>query len=295
MTYSEKHHSGFFMVAEEAMRKIASSFEEPWATRAAMLAYFTLMRKANLRGSTSFEDRLASMAKDMALPYREAQRAIGLLESIGLVDVERRAIDGTHAKLPSIYSVRTLLPDAATSMPDAMTLCPHAITSMPDAGTLGGDGLREQSPHLFQELSQELLQEPHKEPSSASDDAFNRFWNAYPLKVGKKPAKQAWKKIKPLPDIEVILRSLEESKEKLWKDERFIPHPSTWLNKERWNDEIPNHRINGSTNNMDAAERDKAKTGLDYEVDWAGLDIIAKIKREHELNGTKPEEDDIPF
>jgi|GEM_PF-2728215 len=135
------HHSGFFRVPEDGLRKIAAAFEEPWASRAATLAYITLLRKANLRGSVKFEDRLASMANDMALPYREAQRAIRLLESIHLVEVERRNIEGTKAKLPSIYTVATLLPDATTSCPDA--------------GTLGEDGLRGQSPHLYQEHIQE--------------------------------------------------------------------------------------------------------------------------------------------
>jgi hypothetical protein len=72
-------------------------------------------------------------------------------------------------------------------------------------------------------------------------------------------------RLRNLACIEVILRSVEESKAKLWSEERFIPHPTTWLNEERWNDEIPNHRFNGNNSHMDAAERDKAKTGYDYE------------------------------
>lgn len=135
-------HTGFFRVSEEAMRKIATSFEEPHAIRAAMLAYITLCRKANLRNSAIFEDRLISVAQDMALPYREAQNAIRLVEEIGLVKIERRTMPGTSAKLPSIYHVQTLLPDA-------MTLLPDAITS-------GEDGLHSTSPHHSQERTQEL-------------------------------------------------------------------------------------------------------------------------------------------
>lgn len=71
---------------------------------------------------------------------------------------------------------------------------------------------------------------------------FDRFWLAYPRKISKKKASQAWLKIKPDGGlVEEILKKLEYYKltEQWSKDNgQFIPHPTTWLNQERWNDEI---------------------------------------------------------
>jgi hypothetical protein len=137
-----KPHLGFFRVSEEAMRKIAVSFENPSATRAAMLAYVTLCRKANLRNTTTFDDRLVNMAQDMAFPYREAQSALKLLESIGLVVIQRRKVAGTKENAPNVYTVITLLPDATTLRRGARTS--------------GEDGLCGTSPHLTQEQIQSI-------------------------------------------------------------------------------------------------------------------------------------------
>lgn len=73
-------------------------------------------------------------------------------------------------------------------------------------------------------------------------DHFEAFWKEYPRKVSKKKAEQSWLKINPTPSIvQKIMASLATHRESpQWKkdDGMFIPHPTTWLNQERWNDEI---------------------------------------------------------
>ena len=69
-------------------------------------------------------------------------------------------------------------------------------------------------------------------------DHFERFWKAYPKKVGRKPAQKKFSTLKE----EVMPKIFEElEKQKLSKQwrEGFIPNPLTWLNQERWNDETP--------------------------------------------------------
>lgn len=66
---------------------------------------------------------------------------------------------------------------------------------------------------------------------------FERFWNAYPRKVGKLTAAQAFYRVK-IP-LQTLLRAIEiQAETKQWKqdDGQFIPHPSTWLNQQRWED-----------------------------------------------------------
>ena len=69
---------------------------------------------------------------------------------------------------------------------------------------------------------------------------FERFWQAYPRKVGKQAALKAWDKTKP--NIEEVLIALEWQKEtdQWYKNGgQFIPNPSTYLNQHRWEDERP--------------------------------------------------------
>lgn len=75
----------------------------------------------------------------------------------------------------------------------------------------------------------------------ADSEDFNRFWEACPRKTAKGAAKTAWAKLHPDAElVERILAALERQKvsDQWTRDEgRFIPHPATWLNQERWEDE----------------------------------------------------------
>ena len=138
----QREHRGYFRVSEEAMRVIHRKLDEPSAVRNAQNVYVTFCRKANLRGRTTFEDRLVSVAQDAAMQYRETQRAVKLLEGIGLLRVQRRRITGTKANAPSIYTIVTMLPQATTSEHEATTSWE--------------DSVRGTSPQLSQEQIQSI-------------------------------------------------------------------------------------------------------------------------------------------
>lgn len=70
------------------------------------------------------------------------------------------------------------------------------------------------------------------------DVSFERFWEAYPRKVGKKAAWASWKKARDKPSIERILQAVQVAKQtRKWR-EGIIPNPTTWLNQGRWADEV---------------------------------------------------------
>lgn len=76
-------------------------------------------------------------------------------------------------------------------------------------------------------------------PARAKSDGFDRFWEAYPKKVGKEAARKAFKQVKA--PLESLLTAIERQKcGDQWTTEngRFIPNPVTWLNQERWQDEV---------------------------------------------------------
>lgn len=66
---------------------------------------------------------------------------------------------------------------------------------------------------------------------------FERFWKVYPRKVGKGQALKAWNTAVRKADPESIIEGAERYP---WpEDPSFVPHASTWLNGQRWEDELP--------------------------------------------------------
>lgn len=74
-------------------------------------------------------------------------------------------------------------------------------------------------------------------------DRFTRFWTAYPRKTAKEAALKAFAKLKP---DETLLQTMLEALDR-WKASdqwtrdggQFVPHPATWINGKRWEDEVP--------------------------------------------------------
>ena len=73
------------------------------------------------------------------------------------------------------------------------------------------------------------------------DQRFDMFWSQYPRKTNKVAARRAWDKAKPDDTlIDTMLRAISVQRlSRQWQNPELIPHASTWLNGERWNDELP--------------------------------------------------------
>jgi hypothetical protein len=83
--------------------------------------------------------------------------------------------------------------------------------------------------------------ESKKTPSATAPPSqeFLTFWAAYPRRVGKQDAIKAFTKARRLASMEDILAGIETLKREVrGKDPNFTPHPSTWLNAGRWEDEV---------------------------------------------------------
>ena len=95
---------------------------------------------------------------------------------------------------------------------------------------------------IKQETKNKVIKKQNKELNELQEKQFDKFWQAYPKKVSKKQAQKSWKKINPSLELfEKILKALEMVKQtEQWKKDngKYVPYPATWLNQERWNDEI---------------------------------------------------------
>lgn len=72
------------------------------------------------------------------------------------------------------------------------------------------------------------------------ENEFDKFWEAYPkhTNTSKKEAYKKFCKALEKTDIETILNAIENQKKTRQWIEGFIPMATTWLNQERWEDEV---------------------------------------------------------
>ena len=90
---------------------------------------------------------------------------------------------------------------------------------------------------LDKEEEVEVEEDKEKHKTYGAGEDFEKFWTAYPRTSGvsKANAKKAWRNTKGVP-VETILEAVGWCKRHEWegKEQKYIPHPSTWLNGKRW-------------------------------------------------------------
>jgi len=111
---------------------------------------------------------------------------------------------------------------------------------------------KEEETSKDKEQSKELSR-PTACPVPPSLDRFSDFWQAYPRKIAKTVAQRAWTKLKLDSLAEFILADITRRRldDPSWSEIQYIPHPATYLNQRRWEDEIdtragrsPKKRVN---------------------------------------------------
>jgi len=73
--------------------------------------------------------------------------------------------------------------------------------------------------------------------SSATPPGFDAFWDEYPRRVGKQAALKAWAKAVKNTSALVILGGALRLAQDPNREDQFTPHPATWLNEGRWEDD----------------------------------------------------------
>ena len=96
---------------------------------------------------------------------------------------------------------------------------------------------------IEKEIETETEGEGEIPPNSPPAGDFEKFWAVYPKKVGKQAARKAFERIKGVP-VETMIRAVEYQRStEQWRKNNgeFIPHPTSWLNRGGWEDEIPQY------------------------------------------------------
>lgn len=111
---------------------------------------------------------------------------------------------------------------------------PETISPQEPVTNLSDEPSRERAGALFEDL--DPLQ-PETVPLPPGP-TFEDFWRAYPSKVGKGAAAKVWLKALAKVTSGEILRAVEAQKTTDRWLKGYVPNPATWLNQERWADEV---------------------------------------------------------
>lgn len=199
----------------EMMSRVFSDSQSRGAQRLVLLA---LADEASRDGEISAYRRSQSWLMEKCnLSRAGVQKALReLVELRELVVTE--AGDGRHQASYRI-TIEGLIPYA----PERSTVSPRGLPGEPPS-------------------SRSLPVEPVTScPTPSDDDRFDRFWKVYPRKEGKKAARSAFKSM-------IKRKHLDEARKALplhiamWREQgrptSAIPHAATWLNGERYLDEL---------------------------------------------------------
>lgn len=131
-----------------------------------------------------------------------------------------------------------------------------------------------------------LSQEDHAQTSGSSEresrsDRFDEFWDAYPRKVGKKKARVKFAAaVKAAGDPQRVIDGAQRlAADPNLPEKRFIPHPTTWLERGGWDDEpLPGRAPSGQAPRRktvsEQAEEVARQLGLIPETPGHGPQII---------------------
>ena len=80
--------------------------------------------------------------------------------------------------------------------------------------------------------------------AALQEQGFERFWNAYPRKVSKPTARIAWNSLEVSEKLydRIMDAVAKYMRTRQWQDVNYIPYPETFLQDERWEDDIPDEQ-----------------------------------------------------
>lgn len=113
--------------------------------------------------------------------------------------------------------------------------CTGGSENRPAVNRTTGSGLL----HIKENTNKEKELKSIVHPEAARDDDFDEFWKQYPNKKNRKAALQKWRRL-PADTRKLILERLPRQirEDVQWQNKQYVPLATTYLNNERWEDEI---------------------------------------------------------
>ena len=174
---------------------------------------------------------LEDLAFELRLPTLVCKTEIDILKQAGL-------IDGDKKLKPHGWEKRQYKSDTST----------ERVKRFRERSSNATETVSETVPDTDTETDTETDKNqkkiPKKRDRSAGYAEFDKFWVVYPRKVNKGFAMKAWEKAASKAAPALIIAAVEAWKgSKGFPEPDFVPHASTWLNGERWLDQLEGEKI----------------------------------------------------
>ena len=188
----------------------------PIANATAKVVLLALAKYSNAYGECFPSQQ--TLSKDTFLTDRTVRSAMNWLEAHGYVEVKRRSNTSNAYVITSMKEMDMDRPEKFSAEVDSN------ITKLVVSNN-----------NIANTTSPEKSSHPNDTPF------FLAFWQAYPRRVAKGAARTAFAKVSKFADPNDIVRGAIEYAEHctvMGTEKQFIPHPATWLNAERWEDDL---------------------------------------------------------
>lgn len=217
----------------------------------------------------------ATLATYASATERTVIRLLAELEADGMLTIDRHG-GGTlkrsaEGRRPNLYSI------TPAGMTGNVTQLEPELGDIPaELGDISGE-LGDMTPLATcddatgRSFSESPSESPRRAASPAeSDPGFDAFWSEYPRKIDKAAARRAWKSATKQTTEGDILGGLVRWKFAWVAAEtapEYIPHPTTWLNRHRWEStpDIGTAAKTGADPLADAIRQHLAASGIDVE------------------------------
>lgn len=230
-----------------------------------------------------------TLAQRMHISARHVRRLKQSLAEKGVITVEKQFKDGI--KTTDLTTIKVGSPLSTREDPHVPT------TGHPSPGegdlAVRGKGTSGCDKDIKLKISREDNPPIVPPKGDGYDPDFLAWYKLYPRKVAKPKAAKAFASAKKKYGVDVLMAGLERwNRQSLFSAEtNFIPHPATWLNQARWQDEVqPDVSQQVEENLRDAYDRAFGLQPEDRDVQ--------RIPEVKDLRPSQPEErasEEIPF
>lgn len=231
-------------------------FERSRSKKNARLLLLAIADCANDEGRQAYPS-MPKLQQKTGLSERSVTNLVAELEKLGELKVSRNAgprgcnlytvvmtpaesapPQNLHPRKTRQAPPQNLRPTPAKSAPGTIrepskepSLKTHSADALPLTAFADSDAKRPRRPN------------PPDDP--AKNPAFMDWYRTYPRAAARPDAYRAWSKaVAKISADELLAKTTDfaEAHRRCGTEERFIPHPTTWLNQERWNDRLPEPR-----------------------------------------------------
>lgn len=107
---------------------------------------------------------------------------------------------------------------------------------------------------------------------------FDDFWTLFPKRIARKEAEKAWNRLTASDRIEALTALVAWRREWLKRGElQYVPNGATWLNGERWTDEIPVVSTAAHASHV-VATPPCSPSGARGQIPQSVKDVLAKLR-----------------